>query len=110
MAESQATVARPQVRLLLLLIACLLGLATVVTRSREPKPPAPTGLSVPAQVRMSAPMRLGGAALELRRSLADRRLRAPTHGYEGRARRVVRARVFAYNYTCRRAYADICRC
>jgi hypothetical protein len=64
MAEPAPVVARPQVRWLLLLMACLLGVSTLVARSREAKPPAPTGLRVPAEVRVSAPLRIGGHALE----------------------------------------------
>jgi hypothetical protein len=63
-AETEATVARPQVRLLVLLIACALGVSVIAMRSREEKSPAPTGRTVPAEVRMSAPLRLGGAPLE----------------------------------------------
>jgi hypothetical protein len=45
-------------------MACLLGVSVLAVRSSEPKPPAPTGLSVPAVVRVSVPLRIGGHALE----------------------------------------------
>jgi hypothetical protein len=75
MADAQTTVARPQMRRLLVLMVCLMGVSVVVTRSREVKPPAPTGRSVPAEVRVMAPMHVGGAPLECQevRITRDRR-------------------------------------